>query len=195
MGKPRIHNPIELGNDFGHIKFGHINKNYTYAGVMIRNGHPGQASEHYMMFMSSGTMSGGTINRCPGVYQVICGEVPVNDTSYIVSASEGDIVLRAPNGRIRMEARNIDIKATGQNNKNGHINIESNEKVAIRSKNIEINGDAICKLLSSGTCELVGSSALNFYGGLIDCADSATTLLPSKGTSKFEDQQRTGGFI
>ena len=93
-----------------------------------------------------------------------------------------------------MEARNIDLKASGPNNKSGHINIESNEKISIRSKNIEINGDAVAKFLSSGTCEVVGNSALNFFGGLIDCADSATTLLPSKGTSKFERQQRTGGF-
>ena len=42
MAQPRIHNPVELGNDFGHIKFGHINMNKTYAGVIVRNGHPGQ---------------------------------------------------------------------------------------------------------------------------------------------------------
>jgi len=194
MAKPRIHNPIDMGNDFGHIKFGHINMNHTYAGVLVRNGNPNQPSEHYMMFMSSGKMSGGTINRCPGPYQIHCGEIPVDSTSFVLNAKEGDIIIRAPNGRIRMEARNIDLKASGPNNKSGHINIESNEKISIRSKNIEINGDAVAKFLSSGTCEVVGNSALNFFGGLIDCADSATTLLPSKGTSKFERQQRTGGF-
>lgn len=195
MAQPRIHNPVELGNDFGHIKFGHINPNKTYAGVLVRNGHPGQASEHYMMFMSSGKMIGGTINRCPGVYQIHCGEVPVDDTSFVLNASLGDIIIRAPKGRIRLEARNIDINASGPNNKSGHINIESNEKITIRSKNVEVNGDAVAKFLSSGTCELVGSSALNFYGGLIDCVDSCTTLKPSKGVSKFEEQQKSGGFI
>ena len=113
----------------------------------------------------------------------------------MLNAALGDIVLRAPKGRIRLDARNIDIKATGVNNQSGVINIESNEKVIIRSKNVEVNGDAVAKFLSSGTCELVGNSALNFYGGLIDCADAATTLLPSKGTSAFEDQQRGGGFV
>ncbi len=195
MARPRIHNPIELGNDFGHIKFGHIFPNHTYAGVIVRNGAAGQASEHYMTFMSSGKMKGGTINRCPGVYQIHCGETPVEDTSFVLNAAQGDIILRAPNGRIRMDARNVDIKATGNDNKSGIINIESNEKIIVRSKNVEVNGDAVAKFLSSGTCELVGNSALNFYGGLIDCADSATTLLPSKGTSAFEDQQRGGGFI
>lgn len=195
MGKPRIHNPIELGNDYGHIKFGHISPNSTYAGVLIRNGEPAQSSEHYTMFMSSGKMKGGTINRCPGVYQVHCGEVPVNDVSYMLNAARGDIVLRAPAGRVRIEARDIDIKATGFNNKTGNINIESNEKINIKSKNIEINGDSVAKFISSGTCELVGSSSLNFYGGLVDCADASTTIKPSKGESLFETQQRLGGFL
>lgn len=113
MGKPKIHNPVELGNDFGHIKFGHISPNSTFAGVLLRNGHPAQDSEHYTMLMSSGKMKGGTINRCPGVYQIICGENPVDETSFVLNAALGDIVLRAPKGRIRMDARNIDIIATG----------------------------------------------------------------------------------
>lgn len=195
MGKPFIHNPIELGNDYGHIKFGHINPNNTYAGVLIRDGEPGKDSEQYMMFMSSGKMAGGTINRCPGVYQIHCGERPVDDTSFMLNAAEGDIVIRAPNGRIRLQAKNIDIRADGGDNKNGHINIDANEKVTINTKNLEANIDAVAKILSSGTLELVGNAALNFYGGLVDCADSCTTLKKSKGTYKFEDQQKTGGIL
>ena len=195
MAAPKIHNPIDLSTDWGHIKFGHIMPNYTYAGVLVRNGEPGMSSEHYMAYISSGKMTGGTVNRCPGVYQIHCGEDPVDDTSFVLNAARGDIILRAPKGRIRLDARNVDIKATGSDNKSGHINIESNEKISIISKNIEINGDAMAKFLSSGTCELVGNAALNFYGGLVDCADSGTTVKPSKGTSAFESQQRGGGFV
>jgi hypothetical protein len=43
--------------------------------------------------------------------------------------------------------------------------------------------------------EIVGNGTLNFYGGLIDCADSCTTLKKSKGISDFEEQQKGGGFI
>ena len=195
MSKPQLHNPKELGSNYGHLKLGHINPNNTYAGVMLRNGAPGQPSEHYMMFMSSGKMSGGTINRCPGVYQIICGEKSVTDTSFMLRASGGDIVISAPLGRIRFEAKNIDLIANGSNNKGGNINIESNEKIIIRSKNIEVNGDSVAKFLSSGICEIVGNGTLNFYGGLIDCADSCTTLKGSKGMSDFESQQKDGGFL
>jgi len=53
----------------------------------------------------------------------------------------------------------------------------------------------MAKFLSSGVMELVGSGSLNFYGGLIDCVDSCTTLKASKGVSDFENQQEGGGFI
>lgn len=195
MAKPQLHNPVELGSNYGHIKFGHIHPNNTYAGMMLRNGHPHMPCEQYMMFMSSGKMTGSTISRCPGVYQIHCGEKPVDNTSFMLRAAGGDIIIAAPLGRIRFEAKAIDVIANGSGNSSGYINLESNEKVIIRSKNVEINADSVAKFLSSGVMELVGSGSLNFYGGLIDCVDSCTTLKASKGVSDFENQQDGGGFI
>jgi len=129
MAKPKLHNPVELGSNYGHLKLGHINTNNTVSGVLLRNAMPGMAAEQYLMFMSTGKMAGSTINRCPGVYQIHCGEKPVNNTSFMLRAASGDIVISAPVGRIRLEARNIDLIANGGNNKSGHINIESNEKM------------------------------------------------------------------
>ena len=64
----------------------------------------------------------------------------------------------------------------------------------MKSKTIEVNGDSVVKFFSSGLLELIGQNTLNFWGGLIDCADGATTGLPSKGESLLEDQQREGGL-
>lgn len=189
MAKVKVHNPIEIGNDYGHIKFGHIDINNDLGGVLIRNSPPGQPCEHYMQFNSSGTMKNGTTNRCPGVYQIICGETPVNDVSFVLRATEGDIIIQAPNGRVRIEGKNVDIRANGSDNKNGFVNIDANEKVIIRSKNIEINGTSVAKFFSSGLCEIVGKNTLNFAGGLIDCADGSTSVNKSKHNSNLEDQE------
>ena len=64
MAKIKVHNPLELGNDYGHLKFGHINMNNQLSGIMLRNGLPGQEVEHYMTMISSGAQKGGTINSC-----------------------------------------------------------------------------------------------------------------------------------
>ena len=195
MGKPKLHNPVELGSNYGHLKLGHVNLNNTYCGVLLRNGPHGMACEQYLMFGSSGKMKGSTINRCPGVYQIHCGMKHVDNMGFVLRSSDGDISISAPLGRIRLEAKMIDIIANGSGNKTGYVNIEGNEKIKLTTKNFEANVDSVAKFLSSGILELVGSGSLNFYGGLIDCADSCTTLKPSKGTSKFEDQQKTGGFL
>lgn len=190
MAKIKVHNPIEIGDKNGQLKFGHIDINNDLAGVYLRNGPPGQPAQHYMQFTSSGSLKGGTLNRAPGTYQIICGNVPgPGNVSFVLHAIEGDIVLKAPNGRIRLEAVNVDIRANGGDNKNGYVNIDANEKVIIRSKNIEINGTAVAKFFSSGLCEIVGKNTLNFAGGLIDCADGATSVNPSKQASKLEKQE------
>ena len=189
MAKLKVHNPLELGNDYGHLKFGHINMNNQLSGIMLRNGLPGQEVEHYMTMISSGAQKGGTINRCPGVYQIHCGERPVTNNAFILNAAEGDIVIRAARGRVRIEGQDIDLHAN-----KGIINLDSNEKINMKSKTIEINGDSVVKFFSSGLLELIGQNTINFWGGLIDCADGATTGLPSKGESLLEDQQREGGL-
>ena len=131
MAKIAVHNPVKLSDSYGHLKFGHINPNNALAGVLIRNGHPGQECEHYMMFMSTGAQKGGTINRCPGVYQIHCGERPVTDIGFMLNVAEGDIVLRANRGRIRMEAENVDVHAN-----QGVINLDSNEKIKHESQRL-----------------------------------------------------------
>lgn len=189
MAKAKVVNPRIIKNNYGHIKLGHIDINNTIGGVLIRNGTPQQASEHYMQFNYSGPLKGGTMNRCPGVYQIICGDEPKNNVGFLLRSNDGDIVIQAPAGRIRMEAKYIDLVASS------HLNIDAAQKVTIRSKNIEINGSSVAKFFSSGLCEIVGKNTLNFAGGLIDCADGATSVKKSKQTSKFEVQEALDSLL
>ena len=46
----------------------------------------------------------------------------------MLDAENGDIVIKAPNGRIRMEAINVDILAIGGDGSNGNVQIESKMK-------------------------------------------------------------------
>ena len=68
--------------------------------------------------------------------------------------------------------RNIDIKATGPNNQSGHINIESNEKLLFDQKMLRSMVMLWQSFYLLELVKLVGNAALNFYGGLVDCADS-----------------------
>jgi hypothetical protein len=188
MAKPKTE-ARRFGTHEGEMKFGHVDMNGVMSGVSLRNGPPGPDAEHFMQFCSTGKMKGGTINRCPTIYQIHCAEKSVDGIGFILNVADGDIVLRAANGRIRLIADNIDLKSRGKNGKNGFINLDADEKVVMRAKNIEVNGTSVVKFFSSGLCEIVGKNTLNFYGGLVDCADGATTGLNSKHTSGLEIQE------
>lgn len=160
-----------IGNKDGEIVFGHLDKNGDEAAVLIRGGDTTSSSEHYIQLNTKGPIKGGTTNRSPGTYQILCAEDPTDGVGFVLKATNGDIVIKAENGRIRMEAENIDLIASGSDNQNGYINLRANEKVSIKSKNVEINTSSYTKIISSGILDLTGKTILNIYGGLIQATD------------------------
>jgi len=192
MGEKINYHAYRLGNDHGELKFGHIHDDDVRSGVMIRTGDDG--GRHYMTMDSTGSIEqgrrGGTINRCPGSYQITCGvEVDDEIPAFYTLAENGDIVLYAPHGRIRIMAKDIDLIAQGPSGTRGSISIDANEKVIITAgQSIEISSKVSTKVFSEKTVDLIGKGILNIYGGLIDCADGATKRKKSRGGSINEIQ-------
>ncbi len=113
-----------------------------------------------------------------------------------MDALNGDIVIRAPSGRIRIEALDVDIKATGSGNKKGTVNINGNEKVIIKAQTIDVSSKVSTKVFSEKTLECVGNGLLNIYGGLVDCADGATSKNSSKtyGKTPINEEHHQDGL-
>jgi len=160
-----------IGNKDGEIIFGHLDKNGDEAAILMRSGDSTSVSEHYLQFNTKGSLKGGTLNKCPGTYQILCGESSTDGVAFVLNAVDGDIIIRSENGRIRMEAENIDMIASGSDNKNGNINIRANEKISIKSKTLDINTSSYTKIVSSGVVDITGKTILNIYGGLIQAAE------------------------
>ena len=55
-----------------------------------------------------------------------------------MDAVSGDIILRAPQGKIRIEAQDIELVANGYNGRTGYIALDSNEKLILKSKSVDI---------------------------------------------------------
>jgi hypothetical protein len=176
------------GQKDGEIMYGYIHNDEVTSGVMYRVGPDG--GRHYMTMDIDGKRKGWTSNVCPGVYQIKCGDdIEDDNPAYYVETVNGDMIFNCRNGRIKFIAENIDMIAQGSDNTSGNIYIQSNEKITIKSKNLNCNGTSVAKFFSAGIVEVVGDGILNFYGGLVDCADGATKLKPSKYASDFETQQ------
>jgi len=191
MSETKNYEAIRYGTKDGELKFGHIHQDNTLSAAMIRSG---SESLHYITLDATGEdfRKNGTICRSKGAFQVKAGDsVKDGNPGVYIDAVNGDLVLRAPNGRVRIEGINVDIKAEGSDGKNGVITIEGNEKVLISAPIINANSETSTRIFSENTVELIGNAICNIYGGFVDIADGATTRKGSKGGSSNEDNNRS----
>lgn len=180
------------GTHHGEMRFGHIHDDNNQSAYMIRSGDDG--GRHYIMMDSTGSTEGGrkgsTHSKCPGTFNLLAGEdVSKGIPGVYFEAESGDFVINVPKGRLRINAENVDIRASGTGSEKGVIIIDAKEKVIIKSQNIDIDGKVSTKIFSEKTVEVVGKAILNCYGGLIDFADGATKIKGSKGGIFFNEDR------
>ena len=190
MAETQNYHTIGYGNKDGELKLGHIHEDQVLSAAIVRSGHD---PLHYISLDATGSpeRKHGTICRAPGAFQIISGgNVPYGSNGVFIDAENGDLVLRAINGRVRIEAENIDLLANGADGKNGVITIDANEKVIVKAPTIDVRSKVSTKIFSEKTVECIGKAILNIYGGLIDVADGATKIKGSKGGSTNEEKHK-----
>jgi hypothetical protein len=154
-----------IGTTQGELKFGDVILNGTKLAALIRNSNPGKPSDHFMAYGGSGKFSGSTWNQCPGVYQIICGTAPVDGQSFVLYAKNGDVVIGAPNGRVRIFAKDIDLIASGSDTKTGYVNVVANQNIELSADsainaqakvNINISAERQIQVASPGYIKIRG---------------------------------------
>ena len=182
MAQKKNYHKIRYGTAEGEIKFGHIHTDNVNSAVMLRSGHTFQ---HYMTMDGPGGekfRTHSTTFRGPGSFQVKHGDgVPDEQPGIYLDAVNGDIVIRAANGRIRMEALDVDIRATGAGDR-GNIVLDANDKVIMNAQTISCNAKVAARFFSEKTVEIIGNNVLNMYGGFMDMADGSSSAVAGKGS-------------
>jgi len=202
MAQTKNFHMIRYGVAEGEIKFGHLHKDNVVSAVMLRSGFD---FRHYITMdgkFGEDFRNGSTTCRGPGSFQVKHGDgVPNGQPAVYIDAKNGDVVIRAPNGRIRLEAIDIDLKATGADSKRGNIVIDAQDKCIMNGQVIDCKAKLAAKFFSEKTVEVVGTNVLNMYGGFMDLADGATSVKGSKNLTdpvqgtEWEKQMKQGyGF-
>jgi len=188
MAKEKCTHTIRYGTAEGELQFGHITMDNVLSGCLLRSG---SSLNHYISLDSSGEehRKHGTICRSPGSFQVEAGDNVTGATPGVyIEAVSGDLVLKAPSGRVRITGENIDIIASGAGGDNGVVNIEGNEKVLVKSQIIDVSSKASTKIFSEKTVDVIGRAIIDIYGGFIDMADGATSVKRSLGVSFNEEK-------
>jgi hypothetical protein len=183
---------VKYGTKDGQIEFGHLHlgtdgdlKSDVTSGVMLQ----AYDSRHYMTMDIDGVRKGWTINRSPGPTQTICATddagIVGNEKGigFFLLSENGDIVIRAPKGRIRMSALDIDIRADGQDNTRGTINLDSNQSVNVKTGTFDVQANVGARIFTPKTLNLVANTSLHLAANFVNAFSAASSTLPNKAFS------------
>lgn len=136
----------------GNLRFGHIHKDQGKSSIMLQ----GQGGLEFVSIEQVGERTGWIWSRCRGRYQITCGDnIPEGQVAFLLNTSgtsktsKGDIQI-VTKGTFKLEAENIQLIARGgSDNRNGLITLQSNEKILLDSKQINIKSEEALGLYAS----------------------------------------------
>lgn len=174
--------------DHGSIYFGKIHQNSDVISdfaVLCSDG------EHFMSMDKDGQRPGWTTFMGPGCFQVECGSNrEKSQDAVMINAKNGNIDIVASNGKIRLQANDIELIAVGEDTSEGNIKLKASENITGDAKKIIMNSVNLTRMVSSGTCEAIGNSGLNLYGNIISGVSDAVAVKDSKvGGQRYQQQQ------
>ena len=179
---------IKYGNDHGSIAFGKIHKKADVTSDIMLAASDG---EHFMSMDKDGQRTGWTTIMSPGNFQVECGSNrEENDDACMINAKNGNIDIIATNGKIRLQATDIELVAVGGSVDKGNIRVSATENFSVDAKKVLLSSKVNTKIASAGITEVVGNSCLKIYGSVIRGVSDACAVKDTKvGGQRYQQQQ------
>ena len=179
-------NYTEVGwsNDKGSVRLGHIHKQGDVtASVMLQT----PDAEHSFYLDMDGQRKGWTTSTGPGNFNVECGSA--NDEaqdSLILNAKNGNIMITATNGKIRLQGTDIELVAVGNGDDKGSIKMEATENIITNSKKLMMTAKHYYRIATPGIGEVIANGILQMYGSIFRGVSDGCYLKDSKnGNRRF----------
>ena len=175
-------------NDHGSVTLGHLHKDgAVIADVLI------QASDgrHSIVLDKDGPRKGCTQITAPGRISIMSGEDrgEAEDT-LMIFAKNGNIDIIARNGKIRMQATDIEMVAVGEGGSKGNITMNASENIKMDGKKVLVNAKTFMKLASPGNVEMAANSGMKIYASMIREITDAVAVKDSKvGGKDFQTKE------
>jgi hypothetical protein len=119
-----------------------------------------------------------------------CGDnMKEAEDSCLIEARNGNIIIKASNGKIRMEATDIEMVTTGEGETKGNVKITSSENIILNCKKLQTNSSVYTKLCSAGDFETAANGVMSIYGSLFNAITDAVFGKPSKFGGQKERQK------
>ena len=184
-------------NEKGGIYLGGISKDGAVTNaIKLENKQDG---EHQFCLEITNNRRSCTTSTSPGRLSMDCGRYPWIDDreekealdSCLIHAHNGNIVIKASNGKIRMEATDIEMVTTGEGETKGNVNINASENIIFKCKKLLTTSTVFTKLCSSGDFETAANGVLSTYASLVSSITDAVFGKPSKFGGQRERQQNS----
>lgn len=181
-------NAIQYGNDHGRIAFGKVHKKADVTSSVMLEAKDGR---HKFSMDHDGQRKGWTTLTSPGSIQMKCGhDLEEEEDGFFLESINGDIDIIATNGKIRLQANDIELVAVGEDTAEGNIKMTASENISGEAKKIIMNSKNNTKMMSSGITEAIGNAGLNLYGNIISGVSDAVAVKDSKvGGQRYQQQQ------
>jgi len=153
-------NHLQFNNNEGGLFLSYTNKNGAKVAAALKRIFPNQGVQfsQSIELIMAGPMEGSIICQTPKVFSINCGELPSGRTANqdgvagVWYAENGDIVLNAPNGTIRLLASNIELISDGNPaNDKGNVSCSASANFNVDADKIEMSAD---KTAIEGTTKL-----------------------------------------
>ncbi len=170
---------MKYGCVHGSISFGHISKmGDVISDVLI------QASEgtHQISMDKNGERKGWTSSVSPSNFQLECGrDNKKEQQSMMLHARNGDIIIRADNGKIQFMANDIEFNVKGDDSSEGNFTVSATENITFKdAKKFQVDVKSFWKLATPGTAEMVANTQLKTISSVIRGISAGCLLKDSK---------------
>ena len=176
------------GNDKGSVKHGQIDKKGSVtSGVKLDT----PDGRHQFNLEIDGKRKGWTSSTSPGNFQVECGSDNVEaDSTCVIDAVNGDIIITAHNGKIRMVGTDIELVAIGEGGSKGHIKCSATETFTVhKTKKIILDSKSLTKITTGGIMWMAANSCMKIYSSIIRGVTDAVAIKNAKnGGQRFQKE-------
>ena len=182
---------IKYGNNQGSIAFGQIHKQGDVTSSVMLETPDG---EHQLSLDLDGERTGWTCSTSPGNFQVECGSANQEaEDSLVLNAKNGNIIIMATNGKIRLQGTDIELVAVGEGGAKGNIKMNATESIITESKKLLMTAKSFYRIASPQTGEVVANGVLKLYGSIIRGVTDAVAVKDSKvAGQRFQKQMNEG---
>ena len=174
------------GNDHGSIHFGRIDRDGQVTdGVQLQS----PDGRHQFSMDNDGPRKGYTTSTSLANFSVKCGVdknlVTEAQDTLSLNAENGNILITASNGKIRLQGTDIEIIAVGEGGSKGNIRIDAMETIQMNSKKYFNNSIVMFRITTVGIGEISANTVLNMYGSIIRGVTDAVYVKDSKVGGQF----------